>query len=97
MTGTTRRPLQSPAWMEDAACTNQWELFFGPDDAAVQAWQLDEARKICGSCNVSSFCNQFAEGHDERTGIWAGVNREGKQRGNRSTVPRDGLPLPSNG
>ena len=36
-----------------------------------------EAKKVCLSCDVRAECLEYALGHDERFGIWGGLQRAG--------------------
>lgn len=63
------------------ACTDQPELFFGPDSfedepAAKHAERVTAARNICASCPVRLACLAYALKTRPETGVWAGHDAE---------------------
>lgn len=62
-------------WMEDARCREtDAELWFPEVGGAAR-----EAKRICAQCPVQEPCLAFALEHYEE-GIWAGTNRQQRQR-----------------
>ena len=86
---TSRRPLPEglpPLNIRDLAslihranpgCTDQPELFFGPDTFedepdAARAARVDAARKVCASCPVRLACLAYALKTRPENGVWGG-------------------------
>lgn len=75
----------APAWMEDAACTIDPELWF-----SLNPFEIDEAKKICRHCPVRKQCLTFAVDNDERFGVWGGeTSYQRAARRNRSKRGND--------
>ena len=57
-----------PAWMDQAACATADPDAFtsGAVGAAV----------LCIACPVVRACAQHADEHDERIGVWGGIDRQ---------------------
>jgi WhiB family redox-sensing transcriptional regulator len=81
-------------WRTRAACRGaDPDLFFPPDEERAVARSRREAKEpavtrsrreakakaICAGCPVRRECHRFAEAHDERFGIWAGVDRSDRE------------------
>lgn len=58
-------------WRAGAACSDP----FGVDPEVFFMGPPEEARKICGSCAVQSFCLEYALENGEEYGIWGGMTR----------------------
>lgn len=79
----------SPAqdWLEQAACRGKdSSAFYPPNSGETRPErQMREhmAKSICQTCEVKPACLSHAVTHDERYGIWGGLNdleRRGLQR-----------------
>lgn len=66
-------------WRSAAACRGADLALFFPEDprdiASIQA--------ICAGCPVTAECRRFADANGITDGIWAGVERSGRQRRRR--------------
>lgn len=81
-------------WVQDALCTQvDPELFF-PEKGGKGA---DEARKVCGACDVVAECLAFALRTREEEGVWGGKSPRQRRKLLRLPEPeervigRDGL------
>ncbi len=69
-----------PDWTRDAACREHPEVDFFATTAAA----IDRAKAICETCLVRDECAQYALEHNERDGVWGGldvVDRRARRRG----------------
>jgi WhiB family redox-sensing transcriptional regulator len=71
------RDLAHEAWVDDAACKGQTNLFFPPRAERPQARVRREAqaRLLCNTCGVQVQCQQFARSNREY-GMWGGESEE---------------------
>lgn len=67
-------------------------LFFGPghEEAQAKFRREERAKAVCAACPVQAACLAFAQGHDERAGIWGGLDDE--ERAALRQRPRTGRP-----
>jgi WhiB family redox-sensing transcriptional regulator len=64
--------------MSDARCAEvDPELFFPELDSL---WRVAQAKKICGGCNVSEACLQYATDNKFKDGIWGGLSPTERHR-----------------
>lgn len=70
-------------WRFDAACKGKTRLFFPPRDIPDVDRQLYliRARDLCASCPVIDQCREYAHSRNERWGVWAGEDHEGRAGG----------------
>lgn len=66
-------PILKQPWIDDAACAEVDPLLWYPEQGHEDDAQT--ARGICGTCGVSDDCLQWAVGHGELGGIWAGLTQ----------------------
>jgi WhiB family redox-sensing transcriptional regulator len=72
------------SWMEDAACRNlDPDLFFIESSSAEQLRKEAEAKAACRTCPVAAECLAFSIRHDERYGVWGGMNAADRRAGKR--------------
>ena len=79
MTAPLRFAAAIPGWHDAAACRHADPgLFFGPDGESDDGRSRRERRAghICAGCPVRAACAQWADEHQPRAGIWAGVNHD---------------------
>lgn len=81
-------------WTERARCAES-----GPDDATFypDKWgRSTDAKMICRTCPVIQDCFEYAMTHNERYGIWAGLNTKEREeirrqaRGKRASNHKPG-------
>lgn len=58
------------SWTDEAACRGQTDLMYNPD-------RIEEARRLCHTCPVSTQCDARADGE---LGMWAGKWRIQRNR-----------------
>lgn len=67
--------MRNERWDLQAACIGKQELFFPEvDDNGVEFGDTTEARKICSTCPVKSYCLDEAIAMDQEYGIAGGLN-----------------------
>jgi len=64
------------SWQERALCAQTDPEAFFPEKGG----STREAKRVCLSCDVRSECLEYALAHDERFGIWGGLN-ESERKG----------------
>jgi WhiB family transcriptional regulator, redox-sensing transcriptional regulator len=69
-------PVEDTSWMSKAECRNYPPAVFFPSDGAG----VDRAKKICGACNVSGFCLEYAIQMREENGVWGGTSERERRR-----------------
>ncbi|MFI7125937.1 WhiB family transcriptional regulator [Nonomuraea sp. NPDC050153] len=65
-------------WQDDAICTDDPLLFFGPDGERQPERDLREslASELCSWCPVRTECLDYALSRPEKYGYWAGLNED---------------------
>ena len=78
-----RLAAMRPAWMSEAACKGQTDLFFPTVGGDVQ-----EAKEICRSCPVRADCLGHAMSASGwgLHGVWGGVSQKKRLRMHRGAV-----------
>ena len=64
------------AWQADSLCAQTDPEAFFPEKGGSSR----EAKKICGQCEVSAQCLEYALQNDERFGIWGGLSERERRR-----------------
>ncbi len=64
------------AWQADSLCAQTDPEAFFPEKGG----STRDAKKICGSCEVSSECLEYALENDERFGIWGGLSERERRK-----------------
>jgi len=64
------------AWQADSLCAQTDPEAFFPEKGG----STREAKKICGQCEVSAECLEYALQNDERFGIWGGLSERERRR-----------------
>jgi WhiB family transcriptional regulator, redox-sensing transcriptional regulator len=68
--------MKSQAWRSQARCTGiDPEVFYPISDD-----EADEAKSICGTCNVRLACLEYALAVRERDGVWGGATERERRR-----------------
>lgn len=65
----------APAWQEQALCSQTDPEAFYPEKGG----STQDAKRICGRCEVKAECLEYALSHDERHGIWGGLSERERQ------------------
>lgn len=69
-------PHDPEAWMQRANCTGtDPEIFFGESGC-----NGDDAKRICGRCDVASECLAYAVERPHLSGVWGGVGHRARQQ-----------------
>lgn len=79
-------------WRERAACRHvPVEIFF----PAVEH-EADEAKAVCGTCEVQAPCLEFSFEANERFGVWGGLTSQERRTlaARRRKAKLAGVPLP---
>lgn len=84
------------AWQEHASCRGtDLTLFFGPATGDDREHPLDkrdrenEAKWFCAGCPVRTDCLEYALTHNEKYGIWGGLDGDERRRFHRARVARE--------
>lgn len=70
-------------WSGKAACRGHWGLFYAPDGPEAQlAKEIREAKakSLCAACPVRVQCRDEAAKGPGRSGTWAGVSEDDRER-----------------
>lgn len=86
----------SVRWRERAACVHvDPELFFPAGYSSGYLAIVEEAKRVCASCEVSGPCLEFALSTHQHDGVWGGLTPDDRrslqrrrQRQRRAAVPR---------
>ena len=80
---TIDHPLR-PDWSTAANCRTQGTAAFYPplggESRAERIQRERQAKSICAGCEVRNDCLAHALRHEERYGIWGGLNDAERQR-----------------
>ena len=61
-------------WRHEAACRDEDpELFFPSATLGPALIQIEEAKRVCRSCNVMDSCLQWAMDTSQEAGVWGGM------------------------
>ena len=64
-------------WRDLALCRNtDPDLFFPVGTTGTALVTIDHAKQVCGSCDVSGECLDFALETNQDSGIWGGLSEE---------------------
>ena len=64
-------------WRARSACLDENpELFFPVGTTGPAAAQVDEAKRICGGCEVRSECLAWALEENQDHGVWGGLSED---------------------
>ena len=67
-------------WRNRAACLgSDPELFFPVGDTGPALLQIEEAKAVCGRCEVVETCLRWALESGQEAGVWGGLS-EGERR-----------------
>lgn len=68
-------------WRHRAACRDEDpELFFPTGTAGPALLQIEEAKSVCGRCEVTDECLQWALEKSENAGVWGGKDEEERRK-----------------
>jgi WhiB family redox-sensing transcriptional regulator len=62
------------------------ELFFPVGSAGPAVHQVDEAKRVCGSCEVRSACLEWALEAKQEHGVWGGLTEDERRSLRRRTM-----------
>jgi WhiB family redox-sensing transcriptional regulator len=86
--GTTSTRDGTGDWRDRAACTAaDPELFFAADEERANRRnpRVARAKAICTTCPVQLECRRWALEHDERHGVWGGLDEDERPTRRRPT------------
>ncbi len=64
-------------WRHDAAClTEDPELFFPIGNTGPAIKQIDEAKAVCGRCDVAETCLRWALDTNQDAGVWGNLSED---------------------
>jgi len=74
-------------WRHEAACRDEDpELFFPIGNTGPALIQIEEAKRVCRSCNVMDSCLQWAMDTSQEAGVWGGMSEDDRRLARRRTV-----------
>ncbi|MDP3971677.1 MAG: WhiB family transcriptional regulator [Candidatus Nanopelagicales bacterium] len=74
-------------WRHQAACRDEDpELFFPIGNIGPALLQIDEAKRICQSCQVRELCLQWALETCQESGVWGGMSEDDRRLLRRRAV-----------
>ena len=90
-----RRVQEKEDWRHRAACLDEEpELFFPTGNTGPALWQIEEAKRVCRTCEVREQCLTGALETGQDHGIWGGMSedeRRALKRRNARNMGRRGL------
>jgi len=64
-------------WRNRAACLDEHpELFFPIGNTGLALVQIEEAKGVCGRCEVVETCLEWAMESGQDAGVWGGVSED---------------------
>jgi WhiB family redox-sensing transcriptional regulator len=64
-------------WRNRSACLDESpELFFPIGNTGPAVDQINEAKAVCGRCQVVEACLNWAIEYDQDSGVWGGLSEE---------------------
>jgi WhiB family redox-sensing transcriptional regulator len=77
-------------WRDSAVCRHvDPDLFFPVGTTGPALHQIDEAKRICGTCPVRAACLDWALAHGTSSGVWGGTTEEERHALRRSLADPD--------
>jgi len=74
-------------WRNTAACRDvDPELFFPVGTTGPALLQIDEAKAVCRTCNVTDECLSWAIESGQDSGVWGGLSEDERRAVRRSTL-----------
>ena len=86
-------------WRDRAACVEEDpDLFFPVGSTGPALLQIEEAKTVCGRCEVSEPCPKWAIDQGQDAGVWGGLSdderRALKRRNARARLASQVQPVP---
>jgi WhiB family transcriptional regulator, redox-sensing transcriptional regulator len=64
-------------WRSSAACLDEDpELFFPIGNTGPAQGQIEEAKAVCGHCEVFEICLEWAMASGQEAGVWGGLSND---------------------
>lgn len=64
-------------WRHSAACRDEEpELFFPIGNTGPALQQIDDAKRVCGTCDVAEPCLNWAIETGQDAGVWGGLSED---------------------
>jgi WhiB family redox-sensing transcriptional regulator len=74
-------------WRHHAAClTEDPELFFPIGNTGPALAQIEEAKAVCGKCEVVDTCLKWALETGQDSGVWGGLSEDERRALKRRTA-----------
>ncbi|MER7131573.1 WhiB family transcriptional regulator [Streptosporangium saharense] len=74
-------------WRHRAACRDvDPELFFPIGNTGPALMQIEEAKQVCRTCNVSEACLKWALESGQDAGVWGGLSEDERRALKRRTA-----------
>ncbi|SNT13217.1 WhiB family transcriptional regulator, redox-sensing transcriptional regulator [Micrococcales bacterium KH10] len=74
-------------WRSRAAClTEDPELFFPIGNTGPALVQIEEAKAVCGRCEVVDTCLKWAIESGQDSGVWGGMSEDERRAFKRRTA-----------
>jgi WhiB family redox-sensing transcriptional regulator len=68
-------------WRDQSACRDtDPDLFFPVGTTGPAIEQIDNAKAVCGQCDVRQPCLEFALTSNQDSGIWGGTSEEERRK-----------------
>jgi WhiB family redox-sensing transcriptional regulator len=68
-------------WRKLAACRHtEPDLFFPVGTTGPAIDQIDAAKRVCQSCEVTEPCLEFALATNQESGVWGGTSEEERRK-----------------
>ena len=68
-------------WRDAAACRNTTaDMFFPIGATGIAVDQIESAKRLCGQCEVTEPCLEFALATNQECGVWGGTSEEERRK-----------------
>lgn len=81
------QPTATSDWRSRSACLDENpELFFPIGTTGPAVTQVDEAKRVCGQCEVRAQCLAWALEENQDHGVWGGLSEDERRSLRRRTA-----------
>ena len=68
-------------WRDRASCRAvDPDLFFPVGTTGLALVQIENAKAVCGACDVQAACLEFALATNQESGVWGGTSEEERRK-----------------
>ncbi|MFJ6567538.1 WhiB family transcriptional regulator [Streptomyces sp. NPDC091292] len=79
-----RAPVRDTAFLDAACIGEEPELFFPRGESERWEHSIEQAKRICGGCDIRIDCLRYAVDNAEAEGVWGGLTPSERRRFRRA-------------